>query len=239
MSRSAAALLMALALAACGWAAAVPSWATAVTRTEHFVYHHAPSDLPDPDALRAMEAHYAFIEATFGVSLPRGVRYVKYPSLFAFMYAHPGFRGWATPGCIESPYWFHPHEGVHTVIWPECELLREGIAEAFGTPVEDGWSRAPECDAIRYESIAAGLACFRNLHRPLARHLVRWLYCRYGKDKLLQLLSVRTARPREVEAAFKSCYGRDLRALVEQCRADYDWLRAQPPPEGFFHRSLK
>lgn len=217
----------------------IPPWATHTTETEHFIYHHAKGDNPVRGSLEAQERHYRFIKHLFHIELPRQIHYVKYPDRDTFMDSFsPGTGGMGVEGYVHSQWWFHPHEAVHTCLRSRNSFLNEGFAEAFGTTFYYFWGdisdQTPDMDVHRLYEGMGRLFSVTGADRYIACNFIRWLFHRYGPEKLVTVLReayVEGGRTRDVIARI---YGVPFSDLAAQWQRDQEWLSEQQPPEGFF-----
>lgn len=216
----------------------IPQWATETTETRHFVYHYSKGDHPIAASLDAQERHYAFFKKVFGVDLPQKINFVKYPDRNSFAEAWPGAGGIGGRGHVHSRHWFHPHEAVHCYLRSRSLFLHEGIAEAFGTTFYYFWGdiaeQPIEVDQASLRKTMDKCLGLDETDRRIAGNFVRWLYHRYGPAKLVAVLHeayVEGGRTRDVLVRI---YGMSFTKLVSRWQQDQQWLREQPPPEGFF-----
>lgn len=216
----------------------VPRFATETRETEHFIYHYAKGDTPLIASLEAQEQHYAFVKTIFGIELPPKMNFMKYPDFKTFAEVWPGDGGRGGRDCIQSTFWFHPHEAVHSYLLTRNTFLAEGIAEAFGTTFFQGW-----CD-FRDSPVPTDVQSLRKAMdhmlgqsseaRGISCNFLRWLYLRYGSEKLLALLRDAYLEGSRTRAVMTRVYGMPFEDLAARWQRDQQWLNEQLPPEGFF-----
>ncbi len=217
----------------------LPTWATESTETGHFVYHHAKYDNPILSSLEAQERHYEFFQQQFNIELPRQIHYVKYPNRQMFVDSvSPGTGGMVIKGYVHSQWWFHPHETAHTFLRSRNSFLNEGFAEAFGTSFYYFWGDISDSPPkMNIQNLYEGMGrvfSVTEADRRVASNFIRWLFHRYGPEKIVTALReayVEGGRTRDV---FGRIYGVPFDDLAAQWQRDQEWLREQPPPEGFF-----
>jgi hypothetical protein len=205
------------------------------SESEHFRYHYEAGQSVDAPRL---EAHYAWVTAQLGVTLPRKIDYHKYRS-HQQMGDYTGYYEWDGFALAElfelhTMWSWDNHETVHiysALVGRPSDFFNEGIAVAFQTDPLAGYYESVFNSRTVHEwaKLRLRAGTLLPLDRMIYTHgfravedeessyreagsFVRYLFDTYGMPPLADFMrrSARRDYPDVVEARFAEAFGLSL-----------------------------